>query len=200
LAYGLETILKLAHPFAPFVTETIWQTLKWERDSLLISADWPVAKEGDKRAAGTFEAIRSLVSECRAIMRNTGAHKLHLYHRGSELLRQYGELIARLARLEGVSEVEDGTGLHLTQTTEDCWLDIDRETATYYLDKLEAQQTAEALSVERLKARLANKSYMENAPEKLVHETKTQQTEAEQRLKQINAELDSFRTASKDIA
>ncbi|HEV2412403.1 MAG TPA: valine--tRNA ligase, partial [Candidatus Saccharimonadales bacterium] len=33
LAYSLETILKLVHPFAPFVTETIWQTLKWE-DSL----------------------------------------------------------------------------------------------------------------------------------------------------------------------
>src|SRR6266852_3059946 len=35
LAYGLEVILILAHPFAPFVTETIWQTLGLEGDSIL---------------------------------------------------------------------------------------------------------------------------------------------------------------------
>ena len=40
LAWVLDTSLKLAHPFAPFVTETIWQTLSWHND-LLISAPWP---------------------------------------------------------------------------------------------------------------------------------------------------------------
>src|SRR5206468_12998236 len=35
LAFVLEAVLTLAHPFAPFVTETIWHTLAWEPDSLL---------------------------------------------------------------------------------------------------------------------------------------------------------------------
>src|SRR5665213_477489 len=35
LAYLLEAVLTLAHPFAPFVTETVWQTLAWEADSIL---------------------------------------------------------------------------------------------------------------------------------------------------------------------
>lgn len=199
LAYGLETILKLAHPFAPFVTETIWQTLKWENDKMLISAEWPATKDWDKRSVATFEAIRSLISESRAIIRNLGAHKVHLYHKGSALLTEHAELITRLARLDGISEVEGGKGLHLTQTAEDCWLDIDHETAKGYISKLEQQQTEAALSVERLKARLANKSYADNAPEKLVHETKAQLAEAEQRLRQINTELDSFTEASKGL-
>ncbi len=40
LAHVLEVILKLAHPFAPFVTEAIWQELPWTK-SLLISEQWP---------------------------------------------------------------------------------------------------------------------------------------------------------------
>jgi valyl-tRNA synthetase len=40
LAYALDTVLRLAHPFAPFVTEVIWQELPWQ-DSILITETWP---------------------------------------------------------------------------------------------------------------------------------------------------------------
>jgi valyl-tRNA synthetase len=40
LAYALDTVLRLAHPFAPFVTEAIWQELPWQ-DSILITETWP---------------------------------------------------------------------------------------------------------------------------------------------------------------
>lgn len=48
LAHGLETYLKLLHPFVPFVTEAIWQELREDLgfdDELLISASWPVTRE-----------------------------------------------------------------------------------------------------------------------------------------------------------
>src|SRR6185437_9371094 len=40
LAYVLEQTLKLAHPFAPFVTEAIWQELGWSGE-MLMSQQWP---------------------------------------------------------------------------------------------------------------------------------------------------------------
>ncbi len=199
LAHGLETLLKLAHPFAPFVTETIWQTLKWEKDSLLISSTWPVVKAGGSAQSSTFEAVRSLVSEVRGMTRNLGLSKPTLYYTGSELLGEHGKLIKQLGRLEGVSEVKAGRGLRLTQTSENCWLDVDQETAGRYITRLEEQQTAEALSVERLKARLGNESYVKNAPDKLVNETKQQLKDSQQRLSQINTELSSFSEASKEL-
>lgn len=40
LAYSLDTILRLLHPIAPFVTETIWQELPWTKSNL-ITEQWP---------------------------------------------------------------------------------------------------------------------------------------------------------------
>jgi valyl-tRNA synthetase len=199
LAYGLETLLKLAHPFAPFVTETIWQTLKWEDDSLLISANWPALTRADAGRAREFETLQAIVTEARAIIRNLGLSKPHLYHSGSQILKEQGRLVAQLARLDGVSEVARGSGLHLTGTDENCWLDVDRETALNYLGKLQERQNAEAVQVERLRGRLANKSYVDNAPKKLVDETKDQLKESTQRLAQITSEIDHFIGATKEI-
>ncbi|MDQ3123182.1 MAG: hypothetical protein M3Q14_00645, partial [bacterium] len=90
-------------------------------------------------------------------------------------------------------------GLHITKTSEDCWLDVDRETARSYLGRLEQQQSEEALSVERLKARLANKSYVDNAPKELIEETKSQLAVSEDRLSNITAELDNFKVATETL-
>ncbi len=199
LAYGLETLLKLAHPFAPFVTETIWQTLKWEKDTLLMAATWPKSATADKEQAAIFGSLQAIIGEIRSISRNLHISKSNLYHRGSRLLTDNAELISRMARIKSVREVSDGTGLHLTQTAEDAWLDVDHETARSYLTKLEEQQTAEVLSVERLKARLANKSYLDNAPKALVSETKQQLKESEERLANITREIDSYQTTVKDL-
>ncbi len=197
LAYGLETILKLAHPFAPFVTETIWQTLKWEGDSLLIKSHWPESgKGGDSQETAEFETAKAIVAEVRNMMMNLGLTKPVLGFTGSGFLKEHGGLITRLARLTGVEEGKDSGGLRLTSVDFEAWLKVDTETAKNYLARLEEKQTAEALSVERLRARLSNDSYVQNAPEKLINETRSQLEESEARLKQITAELDSFSISS----
>ena len=48
LAHLIETCLRLIHPFAPFVSEAIWQQLPWT-DSMLISEQWPNMLEGTKK-------------------------------------------------------------------------------------------------------------------------------------------------------
>ncbi len=192
LAYSLEIILKIAHPFAPFVTETIWQTLDLEGDSLLIASSWPEVKAGSRQETADFEAIKAVVSEVRAITRNLGLNKPKLQHMDSELIKNNSDLIMKLARLGSITSSKIRSGLKLTQSGEDCWLDIDEETAKNYLTKLEEKQSQEALSVNRLTARLNNKSYTENAPTKLVEETKRQLEESKLRLEQITAEIDLF--------
>lgn len=193
VAYGLETILKLAHPFAPFVTETIWQTASWTGDSLLITSKWPTPPKVDDKKADIFEELKEMISEIRYIksaLKVSG--DVTVYHTGDSLIRDHAGLIKHLANISGVKEVEDGYGLNLIGTKRRVWLDIDRETARHFLAELNVKIGAQEQLIKNLEDRLANKSYIKNAPKHLVDETKDQLEEAREVLKKIRAEHKRF--------
>lgn len=178
LAYVLEASLKLAHPFAPFVTETIWQTLKWENDSLLATSQWPEAIKVDRKKAADFEDIKTLVSELRFVRSSLNLTKGTLLHQNDAFIEANTPLIKSLARLETIKSVEAGQGLQLTQTRHRAWLDLDKNAIQQFLDELKSQVKTQEAAIKRLEDRLSNKSYVKNAPTKLVEETKGQLEEA----------------------
>lgn len=190
LNYVLEVILKIAHPFAPFVTEAIWQSL--DKKDLLIIQGWPKPKPGNAAQSARFEAVRTIVSEARAIARNLELNKPAMHYKDSELLTEHHMLVARLANLSEVEVAQTGSseGFKLTQTSENCWIAVDTKTIDGYLAKLKDKQTTEEQSIKKLSGRLENESYVNNAPKKLVEETRQQLEESRQRLAQIAAEID----------
>lgn len=192
LAYCLENILKLTHPFAPFVTETIWQTLKWEDDSLLAVAAWPEVSGGNKGQAAIFEEIKRLITEIRTIRSLLHLPTLSLYYSDAPFLNEHADLIKRLAKLGDVREVKAGHGLHLTQTDYNCWLDIDNETARRYLGELDQQRAEQEQLIKQLEGRLANKGYVKNAPSQLVEETKQQLETAKAQVAKLTSIYEQF--------
>lgn len=192
LSFGLESVLKMAHPFAPFVTETIWQTLTWTGDSMLINQGWPEKVHFDSKKAEEFSEIQTIVAETRAIISALKLRKTKLFFTDVPFLRDHAELISGLAKIQGVHEVEDGKGLHLTTTNYTCWLDVDRETTEHYLTKLEKQLKSAENAAEGFKKRLDNEAYVKKAPKKLVDETKKQLEDSEQLIKNIEIEIERF--------
>jgi valyl-tRNA synthetase len=192
LTYILGESLKLAHPFVPFVTETIWQTLTWTGDSLLVSQKWPKVGSFDKKLAQEFEEIITIVAETRAIKTAMKLTKTTLYYSDVPFLAQHAELIARLARLQGVHEVEDGNGLHLTQTPHKAWLDVDRQTIDRYRMQLKKQLEEAENTRKGLENRLANEAYLKKAPKKLVDETKASLKATNELAEKIQHELNRF--------
>jgi len=192
LAYGLETILKLAHPFAPFTSETIWQALSWTGDSILAKSSWPAKTSYTVKKATEFEDIKTIVSEARIIISNLGLRKSTLYYTKVPFLSDNAALLARLAGLAAVREVASGHGLHLTSTRYTCWLDVDEETARRYTHKLTDKQNDYKAAIQRLEGRLSNKSYVSNAPKELVAETKQQLAEQKELLTAVEAEIQRF--------
>lgn len=194
LAHALESILKIAHPFAPFVTETIWQTLEWQPDTLLAMSRWPETHAGDKKHTNAFEDIKQLISEVRAILKNVGLQKGILEYAPSAVITANADTLKRMAHLSELNEVSDSKGLKLTDSPLTAWLDIDTDTAKRYTEKLEEKRKVETETVARLEARLQNKSYVDNAPAEVVAQTRGQLAEAQARLEAIKAEAGRFQS------
>ena len=194
LALVLETVLLLLHPFAPFVTETIWQTLGWEGDSMLASKTYGKIPKADSKQAAAFAEIKNIVSETRFIQNALKVSGVTLYYTDIDFITANAGAIKRLARLKAVTEVTDGTGLYLTTTKARCWLDIDQGTAAAYLGELDQKQSQQKAVIAQLQGRLANNNYIKNAPSAVVNQTKDQLADAEALLMSLEREHARFST------
>ncbi len=192
LVHCLQAILKLAHPFAPFVTETIWQTLNLEIDTYLATSEWPEAAKFDKTKAQDFEQVKSLVAEVRQITSELQVIGRSLYYEDAPFLADNADLVKKLTRLKNIRQVESGIGLQLTQANYSAWLDIDSETIQRHGAKLKEAQTDLEKQIARLSDRLANRSYVKQAPKEVVKQTKDQLTERQAQLAKVVSDQTRF--------
>jgi valyl-tRNA synthetase len=174
LAWVLDTSLKIAHPFAPFVTETIWQTLPWH-DDLLITTAWPELLEFNYIAAGEFSQLKDLVSEIRFVTSELpGNDRYNLLYEDDSLIADNSLLIAKLARLREITHVDQAKGLRLPASGREAWLDVSEETLYEHQTNLETRLAETHAAIAHFEARLASESYVSKAPTALVEETKQQ--------------------------
>ncbi len=195
LSYLLKAILILAHPFAPFVTETIWQTLP-ARDGTLASQPLVTLVTGDKKQATAFEKVQAIVGEARFIMKSLHAQRPSLFYADNLFMTHNGAVIQHLARLNKVAIGDPDSAqdnIHLTTSKFNCWLDIPKHKAHSYLDNLTKKQATEAATIKQLKQRLANEAYVKNAPEHVVMQTREQLKTAEEALESLQQEAARFR-------
>ncbi len=193
LDYVLEASLKLAHPFAPFVTETVWQTLYPKTDTMLASQEWGNIAGYDKARADDFEKLKSIITEVRHIKTVLNATGGDLVHTGSKLIEENKKTVLKLAGLKEVKKLKKKQGIALTQSGEECAVDLGDDNTGKLVSNLKERENKLEKGVKTLKERLANKNYLAKAPAKLVTETKDQ-------LKDTESELEKTRTLIKDYS
>lgn len=189
LSWVLATSLQLAHPLAPFVTETIWQTLGYT-DGVLMRQPWPTSANYDSIAAEQFEQLRSLVSEGRWVLTELpGNKKYRLLYGNDSLIADNRQVIRHLMKLEDVLFVDQPRGLRLATANREAWLDIDSETLYQHQENLEMRLVEARATYKKLQARLDNPAYLAKAPQHLVAETQQQLTDQQQLIDRLVAEL-----------
>ena len=203
-AWTLDQILKLLHPFMPFITEELWSVTGEAgpaREGVLALAAWPELaglENGEAEAeigwlVDTIQAIRSV----RAEMNVAPGAQVPLALVGvSEATvtraKRYGDLLSRLARLSEISAVAAAPkgSVQLVVRGETIALPlagiIDIAAETQRLGK--ALKEAEA-DIARCDAKLNNANFMARAAEEVIEEQREKREEASERKAKVEAAL-----------
>ncbi len=194
LAALLEAVLVLAHPFAPFLAETIWQTLELSPESVLSSRQLIRLKTADNHKANNFNHIKDLIISVRSTIKAVGAKDVVLYIRNIHSTPENNDVIKRLSQLKSVESTEEGRGIAVSGTSIDCWLDIDQKLIDNYLRTLDIKIAETRTNIDRLQTRLNNKNYVDRAPAELVNQSRSQLVEAEQEMENLLLEKQRYKS------
>ena len=187
----LEMILKMLHPFAPFVTEAIWQNLSWT-SGMLINAEWPRELEFDPISAESFEGLIGVVSEVRGTLQAIpGGKKWGLLYDNDAMVADNSLLIKLLTKVPTISALEGmPRGIRLALANHELYLDVPEKVVLEYKEALTERILAVGKELDALNARMMNPRYVDKAPAELVKETRDGITEKEKLIARLKKELE----------
>lgn len=193
LKVTLEMILTMLHPFAPFVTEAIWQSLSWT-NGMLVVQKWPPRLVWDEISAENFERLMVVVSEIRRVSNEllgaSGGKKWTALYGDDALVDDNQVLVAKLANLESMVSCEgQPRGLRLALANHEIYLDVSAEVVKAYRDRLEERILKVGRELDALNARMMNPNYVDKAPVELVKQTRDGISEKEKLIERLRGEL-----------
>jgi valyl-tRNA synthetase len=187
LAWALDTVLKLAHPFAPFVTETIWQGLESESErSLLVSECWPkkVRLEIDEEEVLKFKNLISATEFARSVKAVIGS-EIEVSCKDESLAR----LTENMAGLKPLNSEGSEIVSELAVPMVDGWsLLVSGNNLEKYREKIGERIDKVQEEIKRLESRLANSSYVEKAPQKLIEDSRLNLSQLQTELKELKSQ------------
>ena len=194
LKQTLKTLLIALHPFAPFVTEAIWQNLSWT-DGFIATAKWPHKLKYDPISAEQFETIRTIVVEVRgtlaALPGTNNAKKYSLLYDNDSTIQENEFLIKSLTKVPTINRLDGSPrGLRLALANHELYLDVPEKVVKAYRDSLTERILSVGRELDALNLRMTNPNYVAKAPEHLVKETQDQIKEKEQLISRLKQELD----------
>ena len=202
LVWTMSNTLKLLHPFMPYITEEIWQTLPHDGEALIV-AKWPEYDEALSfpQEAKNLENVMALIRAIRTRrneMNVPPSKKAHIYIDTAHPA-PYEESSEFIARLAYGSKVEIGTGFDVqgavTAVTDDAkallpmddLVDKAAETARLNKELANAQK-----QLDTVKAKLANEKFTSKAPQNVIDGVKANGEKLEAKIKLILETLESY--------
>ena len=180
LVYVLSETLKLLHPFMPFITEEIWQTLPHDGESIMIS-QWPVYTEAlafdcEEAAMEKIMTAIKAVRNCRSEMNVVPSRKADVYieTKDEETFSLAGPFFARLA---SAREIYVGASFELENAVRVVTADATIKLPLAELVDIDAERRRLTKELENARkdldfvmAKLNNQGFVSKAPERIVEE------------------------------
>lgn len=216
LNYVLNTLLKLWHPFMPFVTEVIWEEM-YGSDNLLLVTSWPnVNKFFDNGYFGgnfehgwltdsekDFVSLQNMITtirSARADYKIEPAKKIAIVIKESKkspLCQNHQEYLKNLARIEHLSVVEEAiklpSAVGFTVEGREIFMDL---AGIVDIDKEKVRISKELEEAEKylntVENKLSNKEFVKNAPEAVVNVEKEKLRLQQEKVEKLKTQLASL--------
>lgn len=195
-----EDLLKLMHPFTPFISEEIWHLIgqREDKDCIMVK-EWPVVSEVNEDLLVEFNAAIDVISNIRTIRKEKNiANKIQLDFKAIDNekgARTFDSVIAKIGNLSSYEYVDtkvDNAFSFLVKSNEyfiPFSEDIDVEAEIKKLkDELEYAQG----SLKIVQKKLSNERFVNNAPEKVVALEKKKEADALAKIKVLEEKLTAF--------
>ena len=190
-----DALLRLLHPFMPFITEELWQALepRKEGESLMVALIPEVAPV-DNLYLEDFEIAKEIVGGVRTIrlqknIPNKEALELQVLGEHND---HFNSVIAKMCNLSSIIRTEEkaaGSASFLVRTTEYAvplgnMINVEEELAKLQ-DELKYQQGFLAFVMKKL----SNESFVSKAPAKVIEMERKKQADAESKIKSIEESI-----------
>ena len=186
-----EILLKMLHPFMPFITEELWQHLYDRQDGESIMRDslkLAAPTEADEQLAAQIESVKQIVSGVRMVRSSKNIapkEQLELQVIGSNHFEAFNTVIAKMANLSAINVVaeKDATASAFMVGTDEFavplgnMIDVEAEIA-----KMEAQLQHLEGFLAGVKKKLSNERFIANAPEAVVALERKKQSDSEEKI------------------
>jgi len=210
LPFILKNLLKLWHPFMPFITEVLWKELK--SNKLLMIEKWPSPlnhpqskreKESGGGLSSDFEMIKEIVvtiRNARSIYRLEPGKKIRaVIYAGvkEKTVKEQAELIKKLRTGVDLLEIKKSgekikQAIYLTINGVEIYLVVPDFDFAKEKARLSKAITTQQERIKNLEQKLANKEFIKKAPPEVVDKEKDKLTGGKQELKKLNQQLKSL--------
>ena len=181
-----DSLLKLLHPFMPFITEELWQHIydRQEGESLMVQT-LDINKEANEEIVKSFEAVKEVIGGIRTIrLQKNIAQKeaLSLQVVGESPVATFNAVISKLCNLTSIESVEnkaEGSASFMVGTTEYAvplgnLINVEEE-----LKKLEADLKYNEGFLQSVLKKLSNEKFVSKAPANVIEMERKKQADAE---------------------
>jgi len=195
-----DILLRLLHPFMPFITEEIWQCLAERKDGQsLMTQHMPHAEKFDETCLADFETVQNTITSIRTTRQSKNIspkESLELYIKG-EFNESLFPLLQKMANLSAVyhnaEQPQVNGASFLIGTTEffvplGTLLNIEKE-----LSKLQADLAYQQKFVESITKKLSNEQFVANAPEQVIAVERKKLADGEARVKALEEQINSLK-------
>ena len=208
LVFVLDTVIKLLHPFMPFITEEIYSIMPNQKD-MLINEDWPVYKEEnnykeeENKIEIMIEAIKA-IRNARAELNIAPSKKAELIFssKDEEEISILKEIQNHFKTLGGASSIKFITE-DLNDSIDAISIVLNKvkiyiplaELVDYSKELERLEKEAEKLNdeIKRASGKLSNEKFTSKAPEKVVQEERDKLSKYEGMLEEVNNSIEGIR-------